>query len=39
SHSILLKREPWQLPMAVAFDNSQLIPLAAGTTLNWKLSL
>tara|TARA_B110000967_G_scaffold51895_1_gene53097 strand:- start:2676 stop:3710 length:1035 start_codon:yes stop_codon:yes gene_type:complete len=39
SHSILLKHEPWQLPMAVAFDNSQLIPLAAGTTLNWKLSL
>lgn len=39
SESILLKRDPWELPEAIPFDGSQLVPLGAGTTLNWKLSL
>jgi len=32
-------RDPWELPEAIPFDGSQLVPLGAGTTLNWKLSL
>jgi len=39
SETILLKRDPWELPEAIPFDGSQLVPLGAGTTLNWKLSL
>lgn len=39
SQTILLKRDPWELPEAIPFDGSQLVPLGAGTTLNWKLSL
>ena len=39
SESILLKRDHWELPEAIPFDGSQLVPLGAGTTLNWKLSL
>ena len=39
THQITLQRQPWQLPESVPFDGSQLIPLGAGTTLNWKLSL
>lgn len=35
--SITLLRQPWQLPAAIPFDDSQLIPLGAGTTLNWKM--
>jgi len=27
------------LPASIPFDDSQLIPLGAGTTLNWKLDL
>ena len=39
SETILLTRDPWELPEAIPFDGSQLVPLGAGTTLNWKLSL
>jgi dihydroorotase len=35
--SITLLRQPWQLPATIPFDDSQLIPLGAGTTLNWKM--
>jgi len=35
--NITLLRQPWQLPAAIPFDDSQLIPLGAGTTLNWKM--
>ena len=35
--SITLSRQPWQLPAAIPFDDSQLVPLGAGTTLNWKM--
>ena len=37
--NITLQRQPWQLPASIPFDDSQLIPLGAGTTLNWKLDL
>jgi len=37
SQTITLLRQPWQLPASIPFDDSQLIPLGAGTTLNWKL--
>lgn len=39
SQTILLTRDLWELPEAIPFDGSQLVPLGAGTTLNWKLSL
>ncbi|MFT6693224.1 MAG: dihydroorotase [Neolewinella sp.] len=35
--TIELKKQPWQLPDSVAFEDTQVIPLGAGTTLNWKL--
>jgi dihydroorotase len=35
--TVTLKREPWQLPAAVAFGDTELKPLRAGDTLNWKL--
>jgi len=31
------QRQSWQLPELIPFDDSQLIPLGAGTTLNWKM--
>jgi len=37
--TILLKRDPWELPATIPYDGSQLVPLGASTTLNWKLSL
>jgi len=37
--NITLQRQPWQLPASIPFDDSQLVPLGAGTTLNWKLDL
>ncbi|MDG1813059.1 MAG: dihydroorotase [Porticoccaceae bacterium] len=37
--TILLKRDPWELPAIIPYDGSQLVPLGASTTLNWKLSL
>ena len=39
SETILLKRDPWELPATIPYDGSQLVPLGASTTLNWKLSL
>jgi len=36
--TITLRRESWQVPSAVPFDNSQIIPLAAGATLSWRLT-
>ena len=35
--SITLRRESWQVPTILPFDDSQIVPLAAGCTLNWKL--
>lgn len=35
--SITLRRQSWQIPSSLPFENSQIIPLAAGNTLNWKL--
>lgn len=35
--TISLVREPWELPASLPYGNEQLIPLAAQTTLNWKL--
>ena len=34
---ITLRRESWQVPTILPFDDSQIVPLAAGCTLNWKL--
>lgn len=39
SETILLTRDPWELPATIPYDGSQLVPLGAGTTLNWKLNL
>ena len=39
SRKITLDRQSWQLPEAIPFDGSQLIPLGAGTHLNWQLRL
>ena len=37
--SITLTKDPWQVPDSMPLgSNSQLSPLAAGQTLNWKLS-
>ena len=35
--TITLINEPWQVPETVALANDSMVPLAAGTTLNWKL--
>ena len=35
--TIELKKQPWQLPDSVPFEDTQVIPSGAGTTLNWKL--
>ncbi|MCS5587143.1 MAG: dihydroorotase [Porticoccaceae bacterium] len=36
--SITLRREPWQIPSAVPFNDSQIIPLAGGNSINWRLA-
>lgn len=36
--SIKLLRQSWQLPLSVPFGDSQIIPLGAGNTVNWKLA-
>ena len=36
---ITLVKEPWTIPEEIPFCGSQLVPLAAGMTLNWKLRL
>jgi len=35
--TILLLRKPWKIQETVAYEGTQLIPLGAGTTLNWAL--
>jgi len=35
--TITLVKQPWQLPESLAFGESQLVPLRAGETLQWKL--
>src|SRR5882757_7335631 len=35
--SVTLRREPWRLPEAVPFGETQLKPLRGGETLNWRL--
>lgn len=35
--TIELKKQAWQLPDSLPFEDTQVIPLGAGTTLNWKL--
>ncbi|WP_250460008.1 dihydroorotase [Microbulbifer litoralis] len=35
--SITLKRKPWALPRSLEMGSEQLVPLAAGETLNWQL--
>ncbi|MFQ3227443.1 MAG: dihydroorotase, partial [Porticoccaceae bacterium] len=37
SSSIVLKKQQWQLPDSLPFEDTQIIPLGAGTTLNWKM--
>jgi len=37
--TITLVRETWELPATIPFEDTQLVPLGAGTSLNWKLSL
>ncbi len=34
---ITLINEPWQVPQQLPFGDSQLVPLCAGETLNWRL--
>jgi len=33
----VLKKQQWQLPDSLPFEDTQIIPLGAGTTLNWKM--
>jgi dihydroorotase len=35
--TIELKKQAWRLPDSIPFEDTQVIPLGAGTTLNWKL--
>jgi dihydroorotase len=35
--TITLQREPWTLPAALPFGESQLVPLNAGEQVNWKM--
>jgi len=37
SATIELEKKSWQIPDSLSFGDTQLIPLGAGTTLNWKL--
>ena len=37
SATIVLEKQTWQIPDSLSFGDTQLIPLGAGTTLNWKL--
>ena len=39
TETITLSRQPWELPASIPFEDNQLVPLGAGTTLNWKLDL
>ncbi len=35
--TVCLQRSPWQVPERYAFGSGQVIPLNAGTTLDWRL--
>ncbi len=35
--TITLRKQPWQLPDTVKLGDDDMVPLAAGTTLNWQL--
>ncbi len=37
TEKVSLRREIWQVPHAVEFGGSKLVPLRAGETVNWKL--
>lgn len=37
NETITLVKQPWQLPESLAFGDTQLVPLRAGETLQWKL--
>jgi dihydroorotase len=34
---VTLKREPWKVPESIAFGEQQIVPLASGEVLDWKL--
>jgi dihydroorotase len=34
---LVLVREPWQVPASYPFGDDQVVPLAAGETLAWKV--
>jgi dihydroorotase len=36
-HTITLNRDPWTVPERIDYDGGELIPLAAGQALNWRL--
>ena len=36
--TITLIEEPWEVPQTQPFGNDQLIPLRAGTTVNWRVA-
>lgn len=35
--TITIRRKTWDLPLSLPFINSEIVPLGAGNTLNWKL--
>ena len=35
--TITLERQSWVIPDSVPFDESEIVPLAAGNALNWRL--
>ncbi len=35
---ITLRREPWQIPDSLPFGADQIVPLASGETLDWRLA-
>jgi len=35
--TITLRREPWTVPQRYAFGNEEIVPMRAGTQLNWQL--
>ncbi|GMG86798.1 dihydroorotase [Biformimicrobium ophioploci] len=35
--TVTLKREPWTVPQTLPFADTEIVPLCAGETLNWKL--
>ena len=34
---VTLEKAPWQLPLTVPYGSDELVPLAAGETVQWKL--